>query len=288
MNPPFEVINSDCLEALSEFPDASIDAVITDPPYPEISRPYGRMTEAEWHKLMEGVIHETRRILKPEGSAVFILQPNSKHVGEMRLWLWEFLLKTAREWNLIQDVYQWNFSSPPNVHCQRTHGLMRPSVKYCLWFGDPDCYRNQEEILWAPSKAMEETEKAASWELRTTPSGYSTRNGRIMQSVKERGGVTPFNLIPVSNGFTEDCAGSHGHGAGTPLKLCEWWTRYIVPPGGHSLDMFAGTGTTGVAAVSQAKQWTGIDLPGFFGPNVPRKQLVPGSLLKCSLHTPAA
>ena len=64
----------------------------------------------------------------------------------------------------------------------------------------------------------------------------------------------------MSNGFTRDCAAAHGHGAGTPLKLCEWWTRYIVPPEGNALHMFCGTGTSGVAAVSQGKTWTGIEL----------------------------
>ncbi len=62
------------------MPAGSVDAVITDPPYPEISRAYGRMTEAEWWDMMMVVCTETRRILKPTGSAVFILQPNSRKV----------------------------------------------------------------------------------------------------------------------------------------------------------------------------------------------------------------
>ena len=46
MNPPFEMIHSDCLEALSKLPNASFNAVITDPSYPEISRDCGRLSEA--------------------------------------------------------------------------------------------------------------------------------------------------------------------------------------------------------------------------------------------------
>ena len=42
--PPFEVIQGDCLEVLKTLPDASFDAIITDPPYPEIDRDYGRLT----------------------------------------------------------------------------------------------------------------------------------------------------------------------------------------------------------------------------------------------------
>jgi DNA modification methylase len=74
----------DCRDLLKTLGDGSVDAIITDPPYPEITRDYGRMTEVEWHEMMRGVVAEARRVLKPSGSAVFILQPNSRKVGSMR------------------------------------------------------------------------------------------------------------------------------------------------------------------------------------------------------------
>ena len=53
--------------------------------------------------LMKSVVGESRRILKPKGSAVFVLQPNYESLGKMRLWLWEFVVWAGREWNLVQD-----------------------------------------------------------------------------------------------------------------------------------------------------------------------------------------
>ena len=110
--------------------------------------------------------------------------------------------------------------------------------------------------------AMKAAYKAQSWELRTTPSGHSTRAGRIQQTVNQRGEVTPFNLLPLSNCHSKDSAGAYGHGAGTPLALCDWWTRYLVPPQGVALDPFAGVGTTGIAALRQGKRWVGIEYIG--------------------------
>lgn len=236
-----------------------MDAVITDPPYAEVDRAYGRLSSQDWRSLMDEVVREVRRVLKPSGSAVFILQPNSERVGRMRPWLFEFAADYAREWNLIQDIYWWNTTTPPNVHTQARYGLLRPSVKWCLWFGEPDCYRNQEAILWSPSEAMLAESKSEDWELRSTPSGYGTRPGRIADRVRERGRVTPFNLLPISNAASRGSAGALGHGAGTPLALCDWFTRYLVPPGGTVLDCFAGTGTTGIAAISLGKSWIGIE-----------------------------
>src|ERR1700730_2535144 len=104
----WRIEQGDCLDLLPSVPDRSMDAVVTDPPYPEIRRDYGRLTEAEWHALMDAVVAQARRVLKPSGSAVFVLQPNYERLGRMRLWVWEFLVRTARNWNLIQNVMAWN------------------------------------------------------------------------------------------------------------------------------------------------------------------------------------
>ncbi len=247
-----------CLDILPTLPDASVDAVITDPPYPEISRPYGRMTEADWHAMMRGVVAECRRILKPSGSAVFILQANQERVGRTRPWLWEFMAWTAREWNQVQDVWWWNFTKSPTVHCQRQRGLTRPSVKACVWLGEPDCYRNQDEVLWRTSQrniAM----RSAGRLLEYQTSGGSMRRARCGSASIERGGVTPFNLLPIANADSQSSAGANGHGAGTPFGICDWWVRYISPSDGVVCDPFMGSGTTGLAALKRGRSFVGIE-----------------------------
>lgn len=207
---------------------------------------------------MDAVVSHSKRILKPQGSALFILQPNSEHVGTMRLWLWEFLIRTAKDWNLIQDLYWWNFTMFPTVHCHRDVGLMKPCVKYLLWFGHPHCYRCQDEILWMAS----DTERATRLQdkaLRYLPSGMSMRDGRALTTSKERGGSSPCNLLPLSASNSATSSGAYGHGAGTPEKLCDWLIRYLCPPGGTILDPFSGAGTMGLAAVKNNREYIGIE-----------------------------
>jgi DNA modification methylase len=253
----WEIIHGDCRDKLKAIASESIDTVITDPPYPYIKRDYGYWTTEEWWELIvDGVIPEVRRILKPTGSAVFILQPNSEHVGQMRGWLWEFMAWVCREWNMIQDVWWWKISGvAPTVHCQRKYGLMRPSLKAMVWCGQPDCYRDQSRILWDPA-VIDDNLKRSSRALRYSPSGLSMRNGRCTAVAKERGGVTPFNVLPLS---TDSCAGVCGHSAGTPLALADWWTRYIVPPGGVVLDPFCGSGTMGITALQNGCNFIGME-----------------------------
>jgi site-specific DNA-methyltransferase (adenine-specific) len=252
------LILGDCCEVLPTLESASVDCVITDPPYPHIKREYGFWTEAEWFALMRQVVPECMRVLKPTGSAVFVLQPNSERVGRMRTWLWDFLSWVGKTWGVVQDAYWWNFSAVPNVHCQEAIGLLRPSVKPCVWVGSEDCYRNQSAVLWAESDGNVTQRSAARFERLSHPSGYSRNKQTISASAVRRGGVTPFNVLPV--------AGTHDiHGAGTPLALCDWWTRYLCPPGGTVLDPFAGSGTTGVAAVKRGCKYVGVErIPKYF------------------------
>ncbi|WP_338865538.1 site-specific DNA-methyltransferase [Myxococcus stipitatus] len=252
------LFSGNCVEVMASLPSGSFDAIITDPPYAEINREYGRLSEPEWHELMRAVVGQVRRVLKPSGSAVFILQPNSEHVGRMRPWLFEFMAWTSREWNLVQDVWWWNVSTPPTGSCQRKNGLMRPSVKACVWLGSPTCYRNQDAVLWTPSEAMARV-KHANRALRVSPSGLSVRAGRIADTVAERGGVTPYNLLPIPNSNSVSSGGAKGHGAATPEVLCDWWVRYITRPGDLILDPFFGSGTVGAAALKAGRSIVGIE-----------------------------
>jgi DNA modification methylase len=250
--------HGDCLDVLPSLPDASFDAIITDPPYPEISREYGRMTEAAWLDMMRTLVPELRRVLKPSGSCVMVLQPNSEKVGRMRTWLWEFMAWVGKEWGIVQDAYWWNPVGPPSAGAA-SDGLLRGSVKPCLWIGSPSCYRNQLAVLWEESRDNLMRRASARAERVSYQSGHSMNERRGRDAAFLRGGVTPFNLIPVGNGGAPNNAASHGHGAGTPLELCRWWTRYICPPGGAILDPFCGSGTTGIAALEHGCEYVGVE-----------------------------
>lgn len=244
---------------LATLPAESVDAVVTDPPYAEVDRDYGRLTEAEWRSLMDAVVPEVRRVLKPRGSAVFILQPTSERVGRMRAWLFRWVADMCEQWNLVQDAYWWNVSALP-VGGAPTQGLLRPAVKPCVWLGPADCYRDQASVLWTPTEravAMASAERV----VRVSPSGRSVNNARMGERAIERDGVTPFNVLPIPNADSNSdrSAGAKGHGAGTPYALAAWWVRYLCPEGGLVVDPFAGSGTMGYAALDQGRRWLGAD-----------------------------
>jgi len=252
--------HGDCREVLPTLPPASVDAVVCDPPYPCVDRDYGRWTEAEWLALMEAVLPQLRRVLKPSGSAVLVVQPNSARNGQLRPWLWDFLAWVSREWNVVQDAWWWNTTTPP-MSGAPTVGLLRPSLKMCVWLGAPDCYRNQDDVLWRESQTtalkrlvLRAGRMAPGSQQR--PSGLSIKDTAMFGPSERRGGVTPFNVLPFDN---SDHAQAMGHGAATPVALCEWWVRYLTPPGGVVLDPFCGSGTVLRAAKRNTRPAVGIE-----------------------------
>lgn len=255
---PVRVLEGDCLTWLPKIPDNSIDAVITDPPYPHIKREYGIWTEAEWFALMDPVVEQCRRVLKPAGSAVFVLQPNSERVGRMRTWLWKFMAKWGDEWGQVQDVWWWNVTTIPSRWCHQEVGLTRQSLKACVWLGSPDCYRDQQSVLLEPGdwvKVALKTQKMR----RYIPSGFGVNETRCAELTMKRGGSTPFNVLPIPNANSADSAGSHGHSAGTPAELVRWFVNYICPPGGLVLDPFLGSGTTALACLAEGRRCVGVE-----------------------------
>jgi hypothetical protein len=272
-----EFIHGDCREELPKLPAAGFDVVFTDPPYPCVDRSYGRWTEAEWFAVMHAVVPEVRRVLKPSGSAVFVLQPNSERVGRMRTWLWEFLAWVGREWGVVQDAYWWNTSALP-VGGACKGGLMRGSVRQLVWAGPADCYRSQGDVLWSESEQSARLRAAGRFERGRYPSrtrseteGVRDSGRRLCMAPAARGGVTPFNLFPHGSDARWS-GGTHGHPASTPLPLCAWWLRYLCPPDGAVLDPFAGSGTVGVAALRYGASFTGIEVvPGYV--DIARKRL---------------
>lgn len=252
------LLHGDAVEKLKTIPDGTADVCLFDPPYPCIKRPYGTLTEGEWHDLIDSVLTECHRILKPQGSVVLVIQPNYEVSGRMRLWPWRCVVRAAEmwdDWGLVQDVYWFSPNALPCGGTQRSIGLLRTSIKWCVWLGRSDCYRNQEAVLKPPAAG--------------TISGYCTSNRKQVHSsghrlnldgfdkaLTERCGVTPLNLLTVPIGGPNP----QGHPAVTPYRLAEWWCQYVLPPCGVLVDPFCGSGTTLLAALNcGASQVVGID-----------------------------
>lgn len=246
----FDIHCEDCLDVLDDMDQ--VDAVITSPPYPYISREYGSWGD-DWLDWMDTVMLKLRRVVKSSGSAIIVIEPNSEKVGKLRTWHYEFAIRMAKMWGIVQELY-WIKTIVIPASGATQYGLTRSAVVWCLWLGNSDCYRDQKSIKWDASKSQLDliTKRAhLSNDLEYVPNGQSVRYKRFAE---DRGGVTPMNVFPCAT------AGYNDHPACFPVKLIETFVKYISPPGGTVLDPFSGSGTTGVACLRNGRKYVGIEL----------------------------
>lgn len=251
-----QLIHGDCREVLPTLPAASVDLIVCDPPYPEVDREYGRMSEAAWMDLMRAVVRGCRLVLRPQGSMVVLLQPGYERIGRMRTWHLEFALWAAKKWSLVQDLYWHVPDAFPSAGTDRKAGLLKASVKWLVWLGPADCYRDRDAVLRPPSEPV--TTRQRPDDPRDSPSGRTRRMGRMHRTALERGGTVPPNCLILPKGGGSP--GSEDHPAVTPMALCEWLCKYLLPEKSVLLDPFCGSGSTLLAALDAgASRVIGID-----------------------------
>ena len=141
------LLEGDCLEVLPRFPDESVDAIVTDPPY-NIGRD-GTKPRKDYHEWLREVWSECGRIAKDEALLVFswrvrclpdLVPPEPWRLWHIGVWHkplslggcwygiaphWEpliFLLKGKKPWRpfrskeVFSDVYVANVQLPRHGH----------------------------------------------------------------------------------------------------------------------------------------------------------------------------
>lgn len=211
-----QIINADCMVALADLPDESVDCILTDPPYGE--------TSLEWDKWPPGWPALVRRVLKKTGSMwVF---------GSTRMFF-----DHANEfvgWRLSHDVVweKHNGTGLFNDRFRRVHELALHFYRSdAQW---TDVYKQAQFTNDARARVVRKKGRPAQWIGATGETVYRSEDGgpRLMRSVMF-------------------CRSEHGralHPTQKPLALVEPLLLYACPPGGTVLDIFAGSGSTGLAA----------------------------------------
>jgi site-specific DNA-methyltransferase (adenine-specific) len=240
----------DALETLRTLPDASIDLVVTSPPYDRQGKyrdgaPYDR---AWYEGFFLTVTAEIRRVLAPHGS--FVLNYRSKRHGSERGVLQYELVFWLREqgFNFAED-FVWGKPSPPPGRFNR---FLKDAVEYCFQFARTDDWQFFPEQVLSPARwdaaDRERRKRLPHNYIRVAePSGHGRR--RVQAGPDQ---VRPSTLLSFEPEFGPNPS---GHPSRFPVDLPDFFIRLLTRPGQVVLDPFAGTGTTGVAAERLGRRW---------------------------------
>jgi site-specific DNA-methyltransferase (adenine-specific) len=89
---------------------------------------------------------------------------------------------------------------------------------------------------------------------------YGKAKGATTQSYKDKGGASRFFYCPKVSKKERSVAGKNNHPTVKPIALMRYLIRLITPSGEICLDPFMGSGSTGMAAVLEGRDFIGIEM----------------------------
>lgn len=294
------IINRDCLLALRDLPDESVNCCVTSPPYYAL-RDYGMDAQIgredspeEYIRRLVLVFREVRRVLTNDGTLWLniadtycgtgnkggYLDPknpkgrNGQSVSLARRaseckqkdmigipWLLAFALR-ADGWYLRSDII-WCKANPMPESCKD-----RPSRCYEHVFLLTKSKKYYYDAL-AIAEPIAEGTAARYKGGRSASSKYAEEipgQGKVqkLNAARAAGTITDADISPVRNArdvwYINTVPYKGGHFAAYPPKLAERCILAGCPRGGVVLDPFFGSGTTGLAAVKNDRRYIGIEL----------------------------
>lgn len=249
----------DCQQVLKVLvPDASIDLIVTSPPYAEKRKhTYGGIPATEYVSWFEGKASEFYRVLKPTGSLIINIKEGAKNY-EIETYTYELVLK-MRQWGwLWVNDYVWH---KKNCYPGKYPNRLKDGWEHCYHFS------KQKQIAFYPEQVMVEAaestiKRANSLSEKEKPIrslGEYNANGGLKKipedTISRKPMVLPSNVLHLPAEFR-----NRGHSAAFPEALPEFFIKLLTKPGDVVMDPFAGSGTSLAVAQRLGRNWIGCEL----------------------------
>jgi len=260
----------DALKLLECLPDASVDLVVTSPPFAlQRKKEYGNVDEEEYVNWLMPFTLEVKRVLKDTGSLVIDLGGAYRRGRPVRsLYNYRILIRMCDEqgWNLAEEFFWFNPSKLPSpiewVNKRKIRA--KDAVNTVWWFSKSDFPKADiSNVLMPYSERMKLLLRNANYySPKKRPSGHDI-SARFRE---DKGGAIPPNLLQIPNTesnsqYLQCCkaVGVDPHPARFPQKLPEFFIEFLTDDKDLVLDIFAGSNTTGAAAESLGRRWLAFD-----------------------------
>lgn len=260
----------DALDVMRAFPDASVNLIVTSPPFPltfQKRKPYGTVNVENFLNWFLPFADEWKRLLRDDGSLVIDIGGVwNRGVPTRHLYQHHLLIALHEKvgFHLAQDIYWHNPGALPApaewVNVRRVR--LKSAVNLVWWLSKtPWPCADNRNVLRAYSDDMVRLLRRG-YRKTVRPSGHN-----ITAKFKDRGGAIPSNLIDVGNNdsngvYLKRCRQARLpiHPARFPRALPEFFIKLCTAPGDVVLDPFAGSNVTGEAAEGLGRRWLAIEM----------------------------
>ena len=223
-----QLLYGDCLEIMKSIPDASIDAIITDPPY--------GTTACKWDSVIpfDLMWEQLNRIIKPNGAIVlFGSEPFSSSLRMSNIknykydWIWDkklsggFAVAKYRPLSVNENISVFG----------------KGKIIY-----NPQMIKGKMRLKGTTKK--DGNDVSENW--KGLKSGHNTTNNLYF----------PKTIIEISNANRRN----KFHSTQKPIKLMEYLIKTYTNENETVLDFTMGSGTTGVACKNLNRKFIGIEM----------------------------
>jgi len=266
----YRIYLGDALDKLKELESNSVDCILTSPPYwqkRDNNTPGQIGLEALYRDYLNRllpVFAECMRVLKPSGTCWVVIDDtsngdkngntngiptkNGSGTVKQKAGLREFGTKGV------------NKKTQPGVP---EHGLLKIPWRLCIAMEEQQGWINTNEIVWYKSNGQPNTAK------KRCTYGYDERIFLFFKnwdkvdiripSVPSK--EDPSKLIYVNQVWEIQTEQSeYKHYSSFPMELADRIINAGCPEGGTVLDPFMGSGTTGISALRNKRNFIGIDI----------------------------
>lgn len=251
------IYNEDCLDSMRRMDPASVDLVITSPPYAGKRKDqYPAPDPDDYVEWITPRIKEIHRILKPTGSFILNIKEGTKN-GQRQLYVYELVLSMHKHNLRWADEYVWIKSNPfPGIWPNRLkdgwerlyHFTKSDTIKF---------YRDRLRKQLAPhSQYIHDTpppsEQGNFDRKRSTGSGRTTNSTRF----RRHNSALPSNVLRMDLGKNNMLK----HAATFPIGIPEFFIKLLTDTGDTVYDPFAGSGTSLEAAHKLNRRYVGSEI----------------------------
>lgn len=220
-----KLYNSDCLEAMKDLEDKSVDMILCDLPY--------GTTQNEWDTLIpfEPLWECYNRIIKDNGAIVLFSQmPFTAQLIMSNLGMFRY------EW-IIEKTKATGFLNSKKMP-------LKSHENVCVFYKNLCKYNPQKTEGHSPAHTY------------TQHNAHSSNYGKVKDI--SGGGNTDRYPRDVLQ-FKWDTQKSKLHPTQKPVELCEYFIKTYTDKGDIVLDNCMGSGTTGVACYNLERNFIGIE-----------------------------
>lgn len=229
----YQLYLGDCLEVMEEFPDDSVDMILTDLPYGE--------TNCTWDIIIpfEPLWKQYNRIAKENAAIVlFGQEPFSS------------LLRQSNLENYKYDIY-WEKERLTNIN--QVKRRVGKTVETISVFYKKQCTYNPQMIKY---EGKPRTNKVKNGKL----GKLTDENEKKAFEYHDTGWRYPTQVWK----YQRDCLKINLHPTQKPLALCENLVKTFSNEGDTVLDSCMGSNTTGLACMNTNRKFIGIELKRIF------------------------